>query len=74
MTSDTKKVVDLPRSAEDKLAFIQTNITELVQQGTDDYTIIESIHSYILYWLHATDVDRNAGVQPINKETDKRLS
>ncbi len=74
MTSDTRKVVDLPRSAEDMLVFIQTNITESVQQGTDDYTIIESLHSYILYWLHATDVDRNAGVQPINKETDKRLS
>ncbi len=74
MTHDTQKVVDLPRSATDMLAFIQTNITESVQQGADDYTIIESIHSYILYWLHATDVDRNAGVQPINKETDKRLS
>ncbi len=74
MTHDTQKVVDLPRSATDMLAFIQTNITESVQQGTDDYTIIESIHSYLLYWLHATDVDRNAGVQPINKETDKRLS
>ncbi len=40
MTSDTRKVVDLPRSAEDMLVFIQTNITEAVQLDADDYTII----------------------------------